>query len=236
MRRVIVTTGMLVFVVAAGCGGGSSGSSGSAIGATPGATPDASSAAQINLQQSDVPAGWEARPNAVTSTANARGEAALYACLGTPPPEAHTTANANSPAFVGTASQASSNVKFTHTLAQSEADYATLTKPGAADCARNVLTSSLPGVLPAGSSVAAGTVNGVPVSAPSGDQATGTLVTVNVNSPGGHMTVYAEFTTIQRGRALVAVQTIGLGTPFSVSLQQSIVSNVENRASQVPAS
>jgi hypothetical protein len=198
--------------------------------------PDASSAAQINLQRSDLPAGWEARPNAVTSPSNLRGEQALYACLGSPPPEPHTTANVNSAAFVGTSGQASSNVKFTRTPAQSQADFGTLAKPGAADCARNVLASSLPGVLPAGSSVAAGTVSAVPVSTPSGDRATGSLVTLNVDGPRGHMTVYAEFTTIQRGRALVAVQTIGLGAPFSASLQQSIVSNVESRASQVPAS
>jgi hypothetical protein len=131
---------------------------------------------------------------------------------------------------VGTSAQAGSNVKFTHTEAQSQADYGTLTKPGAADCARSVLASSLPSVLPAGSTVAAGTVSGVPVSTPSGGQATGSLVTVNVDGPGGQMTVYAEFATIQRGRALVAVQTISLGAPFSASLQQSIVSNVENRA------
>jgi hypothetical protein len=198
--------------------------------------PDGSSAARINLQQRDLPAGWQAQPNAVTSPANARGKQALYACLGSPPPEAHTTADVNSPAFVGTSGQASSNVKFSHTPAESQADYGTLTKPGAAECARSVLASSLPSVLPAGSTAAAGTVSTVPVSAPPGDQALRSLVTVNVDGPSGHMTVYAEFTTIQRGRALVAVQTIGLGAPFSASLQQSIVSNVENRASQVPAS
>lgn len=228
MRRVIVTAGTLIFAVAAGCGGGSSVS-------LPPPPPDTASATQINLQQSDLP-GWQARPNAVTSPANARGEQALYACLGSPPPEVHTTANVNSPAFVGSSGQASSNVKLTHTAAQAQADYVTLTKPGAADCARNVLASTLPEALPAGSTVASSSVSSVPVVAPSGDQASGSGVTVNVNEPSGRMTVYAQFTMILRGRALIAVQTIGVGQPLSASLQRSIVSNVESRASQVASS
>ncbi|HWC40327.1 MAG TPA: hypothetical protein VG476_17480, partial [Acidimicrobiales bacterium] len=143
------------------------------------------------------------------------------------------TANVNSPDFVQTSQQASSNVKFTHTAAQSQADYATLTQPAAGDCARKVLVSTLPGALPFGSTVASSAESSDPVTAAAGDQAAAFFVTVDLDVRGGRTTVYAEFTTIRRGRALVGVQTIGLGEQFPSDLQQTIVSNVERRASQV---
>jgi hypothetical protein len=227
MRRLVATTGLLTIVVTAGCGGGSTT-------ASQGAPTDATTAARINLQQSDFPAGWRAQPNPVTAPANAQVERALYACLGSAPPDSHTTATVNSPAFVQSSQQASSNVKLTHTAAESQADYAALAAPAAGDCARKVLVSTLPGALPFGSTVASSAESSVPATAPSGDQAAGSLVTVDLDVRGGRTTVYVSFTRILRGRALIAVQTIALGEAFSSSLQQTIVSNVESRANQVP--
>jgi hypothetical protein len=228
MRRLVVRTGLFTIAVTAGCGGGSSGSAQSS-------STDAADAARINLQQSDFPAGWQAHPNQVTAPANSNVERTLYACLATPPPESHTTANVNSPAFVLNAQQASSNVKLTHTAAQSQADYGVLAQPTFGECARQVLLSTLPGALPAGSTVTSSSVSSVPATAPTGDQVTATAVTVDVVVQGGRTTVDAEFTRILRGRAVVAVQTIGLGQPFPADLGQTIVSNVENRANQLPA-
>jgi hypothetical protein len=227
MRRLVATTGLLTTVLAAGCGGGSP--------ASPKGTPnDAVTAAQINLQQSDFPAGWRAQPNPVTAPANTQVERALYACLGSPAPESHTTANVNSPAFVQSSQQASSNVKLTQTVAQGQADYATLAAPAAADCARRVLVTTVPSALGAGSSVASSSVSSVPTTAPASDQAVESLVAVDVDVRGGRTTVYTSFTRILRGRALIAVQTVGLGELFPANLQQTIVSNVESRANQVP--
>jgi hypothetical protein len=228
MRRLVATTGVFTIAVTAGCGGGSSGSAQSS-------STDAASAARINLQQSDFPAGWQAHPNPVTALANANVERTLYSCLATPPPASHTTANANSPAFVLSAQQASSNVKLTHTTAQSQADYGVLARPAFGDCARQVLLSTLPGALPAGSTVTSSAVRNVPATAPAGDQVTATAVTVDVVVQGGRTTVDAEFTRILRGRAVVAMQTIGLGQPFPADLEQTLVSNVEKRANQVRA-
>ena len=162
-------------------------------------------------------------------------ERALYACLGTPPPESHATANVNSAAFVLSAQQASSNVKLIRTVAQSQADYAVLAKPTFGECARQVLLSTLPGALPAGTTVTSSSVRAVPVTAPAGDQVTATAVTVDLVVQGGRTTVDAEFTTLLRGRAVVAVQTIGLGQPFPADLGRTIVANVERRANQLPA-
>jgi hypothetical protein len=228
MRRLVATTGLLTMAVAAGCGGGSSGSGQSS-------SADIASAARINLRQSDFPAGWQAHPNPVSAAANANVERTLYGCLATPPPESHTTANVNSPAFVLSAQQASSNVKVTHTTAESQADYRVLAQPTFGECARRVLLSTLPGALPAGSTVTSSSARTVPATAPAGDQVTATAVTVNVVVQGGRTTVDAGFTRILRGRALVAVQTIGLGQPFPADLGRAIVSNVENRANQLPA-
>src|SRR5205807_6900930 len=91
MRRLVATTGVFTIAVTAGCSGGSSESAQSS-------STDAASAARINLQQSDFPAGWQGHPNPVTAPANATVERTLYSCLATPPPESHTTANVNSPA------------------------------------------------------------------------------------------------------------------------------------------
>jgi hypothetical protein len=228
MRRLIAATGVFTIAVTAGCGGGSSGSAQSS-------STDADSAARIDLQQRDFPAGWQAHPNPVTAPANANIERTLYSCLATPPPQSHTTANVNSPAFVLSAQQASSNVKLTHTTAQSQADYRILAQPAFGDCARQALLGTLPGALPAGSTVTSSSVRSVPATAPAGDQMTATAVSVNVVVQGGRTTVDAEFTRILRGRALVAVQTIGLGQPFPTDLGQSLVSSVENRANQLPA-
>jgi hypothetical protein len=228
MRRLVATTGVVTIAVTAGCSGGSSGSAQSS-------STDAVSAARINLQQSDFPAGWQAHPNPVTAPANATVERTLYSCLATPPPESHTTANVNSPAFVLSAQQASSNVKLTRTTAQSQGDYRILTQPAFGECARQVLLSALPGALPAGSTVTSSSVRNMPTTAPVGDQVSATAVIVNVVAQGGRTTVDAEFTRILRGRAVVAVQTIGLGQPFPADLGQTIVSNVENRANQLPA-
>jgi hypothetical protein len=228
VTRLVATAGLLAIVVTAGCGGGSSAS-------PQGSSADNASAGQINLQQSDFPAGWQARPNPVTASANVTAERALYACLASPPPEPHTTANVNSPAFVFSAEQASSNVKLTRTAAQSQADYGVLTKPAFADCARQVLSSTLPAALPAGSSVTSSSVSSIPATAPAGDRVAASMVTVELHVQGGQTTVYADLTTIQRGRAIIGVQLIGLGQPFSTSLQQTTISNVESRANQVPA-
>jgi hypothetical protein len=219
---------MLTIAVAAGCSGGSTTSS-------RGVPTDATTAARINLQQSDFPAGWRAQPNPVTAPANTQVERALYACLGSAPPESHTTANVNSPAFVQSSQQASSNVKLTRTAAESQTDYTTLDAPGAGDCARKVLVSTLPGALPFGSTVASSAESSVPATALPGDQAAGSFVTVDLDVQGGRTTVYVSFARILRGRALITVQTIGLGGAFSSSLQQTIVSNVETRANQVPS-
>lgn len=228
MRRLVATAGLLTVVVTTGCGGSSSS-------ASPRASTDTAAADRINLQQSDFPAAWQAHPNPVSAPANANVERTLYACLATPPPESHTTANVNSPAFVLSAQQASTNVKLTRTVAQSQADYGVLAKPAFADCARQVLLRTLPGALPAGSTVTSSSVTAVPATAPPGDQVTATAVTVDVVIQGGRTTVDADFTTVLRGRAVVAVQTIGLGQPFPADLGQTIVSNVENRANQLPA-
>jgi hypothetical protein len=171
----------------------------------------------------------------VTASGNVQAERALYTCLATLPPEPHTTANVNSPVFAQSSQQASSNVKFTRTVAQSQADYSALAQPVAGDCARKVLVSTLPGALPFGSTVASSAESSVPVTAAPGDQAAGFFVTVDLDVRGGRTTVYAEFTTIRRGRALVAIQTVGLGSQFPSSLQQTIVSDVERRANQVPS-
>ncbi len=227
MRRLVATTGLLTIVVTAGCGGGSPRSGQSS-------STDAASAARINLRQSDFPAGWQAHPNPVTAPANASVERTLYSCLAAPPPESHTTADVNSPSFVLRAQQASSNVKLTRTTAQSPADYGVLARPTFGDCARQVLLSTLPGALPAGSTVTSSSVRNVPATAPTGDQVAATAVTVNVVVQGGRTTVDAEFTRILRGRAVVDVQTIGLGEPFPADLGQTIVSDVENRANQLP--
>jgi hypothetical protein len=223
-RRLMRTTGLLAVIVAAGCGAGSQGS-----------VVDVGTAARINLRQSDFPAGWERQANPVTASANVQAERAMYGCLGTPSPTSHTTANINSPVFVQTSQQASSNVTFTHTGAQSQADYAALAQPAAGDCTRKVLLSTLPRALPFGSTVASSAESSDPVTAASGEQAAAFFVTVDLDVRGGRTTVYAEFTTIRRGRALVAIQTISLGEQFPSDLQQTIVSNVESRASQVPA-
>ena len=228
MRRLVAMTGLLIMAMTAGCGGGSPASS-------RGSAADVATAARINLQRSDFPADWQARPNPVTAPANARAEQALYACLGAPPPEAHTTANVNSAAFVQSSQQASSNVKLARTAAQSQADYGALAAPAAGDCTRKVLVSTLPGALPFGSTVASSAESSVPATVPPGDQVTASLVTVDLDVRGGRTTVYTELTTIQRGRALIVVQSIGLGEAFPSSLQQAIISNVESRASQVPA-
>jgi hypothetical protein len=214
-------------VVTAGCGGGSPASS-------KGAPSDTATARQINLQQPDFPTDWQSRPNPVGAPANAQVERALYACLGTALPESHTTANVNSPAFVQGSQQASSNVKFARTAAQSQVDYATLAAPAAGDCTRKVLVTTLPSALPFGSTVASSAESSVPTTAPPGDQAAGSLVTVDLDVQGGRTTVYASFTMILRGRALIAVQTISLGEAFSSSLQRSIVAGVERRADRVP--
>ena len=227
MRGLMATTGLLTAVVTAGCGGGSPA-------AQQGSLANAATAARINLQQSDFPAGWQSRPNPISAPSNVQAERALYACLATPSPEPHTTANVNSPVFAQSSQQASSNVKFTRTTAQSQADYGTLSQPAAGDCARKVLVSTLPGALPFGSTVASSAESSVDVTAPPGGQATAFFVTVDLDVRGGRTTVYADFTTMLRGRALVAVQTIGLGEELPPSLQQTIVSNVERRASQVP--
>jgi hypothetical protein len=95
--------------------------------------------------------------------------------------------------------------------------------------------STLPDALPAGSAVTSSSVSGVPATAPPGDRVTAAAVTVNVVVQGGRTTVDAEFTTILRGRAVVAVQTIGLGQPFPADVRQTIVANVDNRANQLPA-
>jgi hypothetical protein len=227
-RRLVATTGLLTMVIAAGCGGGSAAT-------TQHSTTDMATAARINLQRSDFPSGWQSRPNPVTASGNVQAERALYTCLGTLPPESHTTANVNSPAFVQSSQQASSNVKFTRTVAQSQADYSALAQPVAGDCARKVLVSTLPGALPFGSTVASSAESSVPVAAAPGDLAAAFFVTVDLDVRGGRTTVYAEFTTLRRGRALVAIQTIGLGSQFPSRLQQTIISNVENRANQVPS-
>ncbi len=224
MRRLLATTGVLAIVVAAGCGGGSSQSSSTQL----------SSAARINLRQSDFPPGWQARPNPVTATGNMQAERALYACLRKPPPESHTTVNINSPTFVQGSQQASSNVKFTRTAAQSQADFGILATPAAADCDRRVLVSTVPGALGAGSSVVSSTLSNVPTTAPAGDEAVSYLVAVDVAVRGGQTTVYVSFTKIRRGRALIAVQTIGLGETFPASLEQTLISNVATRANQLP--
>jgi hypothetical protein len=228
MRRLVATTGVFTIAVTAGCSGGSSGSAQSS-------STDAASAARINLQRSDFPAGWQAHPNPVTAPANTNVERTLYSCLEAPRPESHTTANVDSPAFVLSAQQASSNVKLTHTTAQSQADYRILAQPAYGECARQVLLSTLPGALPAGSTVISSSVRSAPAAAPVGDQVTAAAVTVNVVVQGGTTTVDAEFTRILRGRVVAAVQTIGLGQPFPADLEQTIVSNVENRANQLPA-
>ena len=228
VRRLVAATGLLTIVVTAACGSGSSGS-------PQGAATDAATAARINLQRTDFPADWQSRTNPVTAPANTRVERSLVACLGTPPPETHTTANVNSPAFVQTSQQASSNVKLSRTAAQSQADYAALAGSAGGDCTRKVLLSTLPGALPFGSTVASSAESSAPATAPPGDQASTTFVTVDLDVQGGRMKFYAEFTTVLRGRALVAVQTVGLGEPFSPSLRQTIVSNIENRATQVAA-
>jgi hypothetical protein len=228
MRRLVAATGVFTIAVTAGCGGGSSGSAQSS-------STDAAFAARINLQQSDFPAGWQAHPNPVTANANANVERTLYSCLATPPPASHTTANVNSPAFFLSAQQGSSNVKLTHTTAQSQADYEVLAGPAFGDCARQVLLSTLPGALPAGSTVTSSSVRNVPATAPAGDQVTATAVTVDVVVQGGRTAVDAEFTRILRGRAVVAIQTIGLGQPFPADLEQTLVSDVENRSNQLRA-
>jgi hypothetical protein len=228
MRRLVAATGVLTIVVTAGCGGGSKASA-------PSSSADPASAVRINLQQSDFPPGWQAHPNPVTAPANANVERTLYACLATPPPESHTTVNVNSPAFVLNAQQASSNVKLTRTTAQSQADYGILAQTAFGDCARQALLGTLPGALPAGSNVTSSSVSSVPATAPVGDRVTASTVTVNVVVQGGRTTVDAEFTTILRGRAVVAVQTIGLGQPFPADLRQTMVADVEGRANQLPA-
>jgi hypothetical protein len=227
MRRLVAATGVLTIVVTSGCGGSS--------GSPQGSSADATTGARINLQQLDFPAGWQARPNPVAAPTNTQAERALYACLGSPPPESHTTADVNSPTFVQSSQQASSNVKFTRTAAQSRADYGTLATTAAADCTRKVLLNTVPKALGAGSSVASSSVSIVPTTAPPGDQVAATLVGVDVDVQGGRTTVYASFTTILRGRVLIAVQTIGLGAVFPADLQQTIVSDVERRADRVPA-
>jgi hypothetical protein len=226
-RRVVATAGLLALIVAGGCGGGSSA-------APQGSGTDVATAARINLRQSDFPAGWQGRSNPVTASGNVQAERALYACLGAPSPASHTTANVNSPVFVQSSQQASSNVKFTRKAAQSQADYGTLAQPAAGDCARRVLVSTLPGALPFGSTVASSAESSVPATAAVGDQAAAFYVTVDLDVRGGRTTVYADFITIRRGRALVAVQMIGLGEESPSSLREAIVSNVESRASQVP--
>jgi hypothetical protein len=228
MRRLVATTGALTIVVTAGCGGGSTVS-------PPSSSTDAASAARINLRQSDFPAGWQGHPNPVTAPGNANMERTLYACLTTAPPDSHTTANIDSPAFVLSARQASSNVKLTRTTAQGQADYGVLAQPTFGNCARQSLLSTLPDALPAGSAVTSSSMSGVPATAPPGDRVTAAAVTVNVVVQGGRTTVDAEFTTILRGRAVVAVQTIGLGQPFPADIRRTIVANVENRADQLPS-
>lgn len=244
-RTMVLLVGVVVGGVGAACGGGSSSSSSSTTTTTSTtstsqaaatAAADRALAQQINLQQSDFPAGWQSQPPSQSGSGNA-GTRQLLSCIGVSPSLATTTTSVDSPDFSQSQSavqlSASSNVGFAVTTAQATGAFQALSSPKASSCVQNLLASALkkqnvPGLSPF-------QITSAPVAVPSGDQGLSFTGTATATVQGQSLPLQFQTILVLRGRAEITLLTGGVGTTFPPSLQQSLLSAMTTRANQVPA-
>jgi hypothetical protein len=213
---VFVTTAALL---AAGCSGHRSG---------PSAAPTQASAARLVVQQTDLPAGWTARPHSPDPAVDQEA-AAIAACLHVPSPDRQVTVDgddlrsATGPTSFGVRSRAA----FVRTAASVRA----VAKAARGDrfhaCVKKEATALLV------ARVSTGTVTNVRVADLSvphhGDTTVAYRLTATITASSQEQEVVADSIVYTRGRAEIAIGLTGVGAPVPSGVERAVLDAVGTR-------
>jgi hypothetical protein len=192
-------------------------------------TADAAKAKQINLQASDLPAGWASTPATPKTAADKADAAQVNTCLGLPAPDEVETANVDSDSFNDGGSQVASSVTFTRSADLARRELAAYTSAKATGC----LQQSLNAVFAREAQGATVTnVTLTPKPAPTGgDGGFAYHFTATITAQSQQVQLTADILAVLVGRAEVQLTSFTAGgQPTPDQLQQSLLAKMVARA------
>jgi hypothetical protein len=215
---------MLAGVLMAGCGGGS----GSSATATPTASgADGARLSSIVVQQSDLPAGWAAKPF-VPNPASSAQQAAVLTCAGAPDTSVDKTGEAHSANFTSGNSQVSAHAASYAQASDVAAQVALIQSPAISDCYGELLRSQIAG---SGTEVDGVSVVVTPGNGPGPTNIIGTATgTAHITSKGQPTTFYLSAAFITGPMTVAEVDAESVGAPIDPNVLASLYIAVATRA------
>ena len=197
---------------------------------------DAAQLAPMNVQLSDLPAGWVVQPDSSDSddsgdSGDSDGQS-VPQCVGAKDTDPDIVATANSSSFALNEATINSSATSYRSAADIHTDTAILANPSLPDCFKQEIESSYPAGLKAGETLADVAVTVTPRTPDEPANVASTLnVAVTVADGGQTATAYTSSVLItgKQIESQVTFQTVG--QPISADLMDSIVTKVANRVS-----